>query len=55
MPSPEVPEINVELTPVLIRHYWRYFRHLRELFITKGEAGAAMECSKRMDWLLDQL
>lgn len=53
-PQPLVPVVTVELTPALIRHYLGYFHQLRELFILRGEAGAAMECNKRLDWLLDE-
>ncbi len=53
--GPAVPEVNVVLTPDLIRHYWGFFAMLRERHIVGDEAGAAMECAKRMDWLLDQL
>ncbi len=50
----QVPEVMVPLTPALVKHYWQFFAVLRELFIVRGEQGAAMQCQQRMDWLLDQ-
>ncbi len=53
-PRQQVPDITVPLTPALTKHYWQMFAALRELYIIRGEQGAAMKCQKRMQWLEDE-
>ncbi len=53
-PRKQVPDIIAPLSPALVKHYWEFFAHLRELYILRGEQGAAMLCQERMQWLEDQ-